>query len=458
MIVVLLDYASATISNNTDWVSNSLSVIKFVSAIAAALFAVFGVVGKTLTDDGKLTHWGKLSILGIVLSLFLGLITQSLESKRENATRMNEERKEANTRRKEQRKLAADIKIQSLTTARIERLLIRTDSINKGLSRTSQQQKDALDSLGLALSFLQASSFAQSKLLNNSTKLNADLSFTIGQQRKLLSEQKYTRQDLYKVMNPINSWSIHTEITYKVYDMDLIDYFNRIKAKSQSIKSSDYTPGIFINNMLSRRFNSKHRSDRIQILTISQGADSTWFPNCDKEYKASMLLNEQSINLGFITTRKSDFEKNHKPFFSMKSDIKDILRVYCVNKSSNLYRRFISHSPKQRDSELEFSLEINFDQLTITQHVTSTVFSDNRTHGMKSLADFSGISMEMVFGYMRSFDESKSNSVSVDWVQILLNNDLNSQFDIYEKDIVLAKNGLGHGYVWKYNFPIQFPE
>ena len=61
----------------------SLSILKYVSVGLAGAFGVIGLLTKYRDDDGNITVWGRLALIGILTSSAISATAQSLEGRRE---------------------------------------------------------------------------------------------------------------------------------------------------------------------------------------------------------------------------------------------------------------------------------------------------------------------------------------------------------------------------------------
>ncbi len=57
-----------------------LSILKLLAVLASGIFAFFALLGDNRDAGGKLTQWGRLAVMGVIISTIIAAIVQSIES------------------------------------------------------------------------------------------------------------------------------------------------------------------------------------------------------------------------------------------------------------------------------------------------------------------------------------------------------------------------------------------
>lgn len=96
-----------------------LLLLKILSTIAATIAGILGILGKSTTEAGNLTTYGKTNFLILVISLLIGVIITIIEF-------FNDRRKELT----EQKRVEEELKIQNKILKDIQRSIYTIDSID----------------------------------------------------------------------------------------------------------------------------------------------------------------------------------------------------------------------------------------------------------------------------------------------------------------------------------------
>ena len=57
-----------------------LEVLKYVGVFSAGIWGIISLLVEYKSEDGKITKWGKRALIGGVFSIFLAIITMSIEN------------------------------------------------------------------------------------------------------------------------------------------------------------------------------------------------------------------------------------------------------------------------------------------------------------------------------------------------------------------------------------------
>jgi hypothetical protein len=265
---------------STEW-SGFLNVVKVASAVAAVLLSVCGVVGDT-RKEGKLTHWGKITLLLIGVTSTLALLIQNIEKQKDD----------------EKDRESALVVADNIT--RLKDIFLQTKHSNEALAYGNKTQQQSIDSLRNALRLLRTTAKEEEKLASKTEQINNDLKRSVTKQNALLGEQQRIGKNINRVLRPMNDIAILYEVVKRV-DFEDSPYVIRLKKMADSIslmppkhrKNFTATYGSYDN--ISYSFDGENK---LVTISIAAEADEVYFPT-QNDSESDMALNHLDLILLF---------------------------------------------------------------------------------------------------------------------------------------------------------------
>lgn len=192
-----------------------LTIVKFTSLILAAAFAILG----TVTDykvDGKVTKWGRVAIIGVVVSGLLSSILLGLEERNKAAEKDKtdkakiEDLNKANQEKEDLYKRFDDLfknteKNLDATQENIKRTeetLTRTDAISKDVKNSLVTQKSLAEQTGSISGDVKKNLKTQSRLMAESKGISKTVKESSQKQKTLLENSE---KALAEIKNQVNT-------------------------------------------------------------------------------------------------------------------------------------------------------------------------------------------------------------------------------------------------------------
>ncbi len=182
----------------------ALALAKLASSIAAALFGVFGVLGETRDSEGRLTRWGRVAIVGVLVSCLLAIVSLRLEQSEEQRKAENDKQRRSEDLRIQQQNLGTQTKILDQARGLADSLSVTTGLQTEALNvlRHSEDQQRAIAS---------------------------DLEKSVTSQRDLLSGQERVARDMRRSLHPLKPFAFVVAFVYRFDDPTVSNYVARLR-------------------------------------------------------------------------------------------------------------------------------------------------------------------------------------------------------------------------------------
>jgi hypothetical protein len=291
-----------------------LTIVKFTSLILAAAFAILG----TTTDykqDGKVTKWGRVAIIGVIVSGLLSSILLGLEERNKKVEKDKtdkeklEAQNKANQEKEELYKKFAEL--YKNTQENIEKTQENISKTGETLKRTEEVSKDVKNSV-TTLQYLAGQTQnisggvkknleSQSQLLAQSKGLGERQNKTIEQTQIIQTQQESVMNNTLRTLIPFkqSQLAVIYTIKYPLQAPVIQAYKKRIEEIAEETSKNsivEYEPTTYYSPRI--RIDKDRQTKKFKSIGIP--SDSTLFPqNIDEEFTAASILSHQTIGMYF---------------------------------------------------------------------------------------------------------------------------------------------------------------
>lgn len=192
----------------------ALSVLRYVSIAATAVFGVLGAAFETRIA-GKLNTWGKFAIVGIICSALIGTLTQTLEARIKQA----EDDRSAKTQSETSLRQAQSLDhLQKLTQS--SEMMFRDLSAARDMTKTILGQSNENLRVG-------------QDIQRRSASTARDLTMSVKKQEQIATSQRDLVHQSYRLLTPLEPVLVDYVIEYPADALEFHDYAERLRALGQ---------------------------------------------------------------------------------------------------------------------------------------------------------------------------------------------------------------------------------
>ena len=364
--------------------------IELFAIVVGTLFGILGTATETRDKTGKLTRWGKIAIIGIILTSLFSFIDNSLKQQSENIQNLNAEKIEKNKLEKENQFQDSVLTKSNISLNSQVKIQQKTDTLLKSLYSSIRIQDNIMAS-NIAININVDSNLKSQKKIFN-------LQQTFSEQQQILLTN-LTRQ-LYPLQNPSISFKISIDCYSEIYNnfaKEIIDTCLKIIKKDKDYKSKNR----FYGNLLTGDYSIKNDSIIINEIRIEQKL----IPN-NKFYDIELNEFGLGIEISKNDIRNSNSWKDADVFYSVNAwNEKNGYTPLDLNKSFSLSgsEDLIIYTIRPYEKRIYFFVR------------TSKVKKDEDVTGkIESLLDLPNSYVKISF----YGDTKKGETMDIDWFEI----------------------------------------
>lgn len=276
------------------------AIVKLISLVLAAAFAILGTLTSYKNDDGNVTRWGRVAIIGVIISGLLSAVLLGFEESNRAADKnkaVDEKIIAQDKTNAEQEKLNEQfsnlVKKAEDNIEQTTKTLEQTDKVAQDVKNSIETQQKLSDQTKSISNSVEKNLQGQTQLLTQSKVIAGTLESSVNQQAKTFrNTQELQQQQSVVLQNTLRSITSFKQFKVKYSLKFPLDYYKLHNFKNNLINhvnTDSVVDGIY----------TYGKGNKITAISIH--TNSPYFLLIKQKEKKEVVewLNESNLRLGF---------------------------------------------------------------------------------------------------------------------------------------------------------------